>query len=104
MCDFEIGTRAFRVSVGIEKSKQIRTQLEKKKVKLLLRWDARVNNVEAETDTLADQLAKFIFILKKGTINSYRITLPRSRAVRGQLRTAHFVSSWAMASIDAPST
>lgn len=62
--DFEFGTRAFQVLVGIKKGDQTRDRPEQKEVKLLLRPDVRVNNVEVKISTLADQLARLTLILK----------------------------------------
>lgn len=81
--DVEFGSRVFQVLVRIDKSGQTRTQPESKQVKLLLRPDVRVNKVETKIDTLADKLANLTFSLKKGTINSCRITLPGSEVLRG---------------------
>lgn len=64
--DFEFGTRAFRVSIGTDENKQICFQSEEREMNLLVGPDAHMKNVTAKTDTLANQLANLILILKKG--------------------------------------
>lgn len=66
--DFDSGMRAFH-AVSKDTERSAGTWLgnqEEKDMKLLVRPDARVQNMEAKIDTLADQMSSLTLLMKKG--------------------------------------
>lgn len=90
--DFEFGTRAFQVPVKIDKCEQIGIQTEDKEVKLLVRPDARVNNVESKIHTLANQLVNLTLTLINGHDQRLHDHLARKRSGTGEIKNCLFCS------------
>lgn len=79
--EYVSGTKSFQANPVISTEKELKHGGDMSNVKHLVRPDARVQNMETKMDTLADQLANFTLILRRG---SSKRTVDRAGEIRDQ--------------------